>query len=52
MSWFSVLLTGVFIRGAVASPLIANVYLHYLFDLWADVWRKKVAKGDGLRTGP
>src|SRR6516162_4898568 len=31
-------------QGAVASPLIANVYLHYLFDLWADVWRKKVAK--------
>ena len=30
----------------MASPLIANVYLHYLFDLWADVWRKKVAKGD------
>jgi group II intron reverse transcriptase/maturase len=33
-------------QGAVASPLLANVYLHYLFDLWADVWRKKVAKGD------
>jgi hypothetical protein len=33
-------------QGAVASPLIANVYLHYLFDLWTDVWRKKVAKGD------
>src|ERR1700693_175120 len=33
-------------QGAVASPPIANVYLHYLFDLWADVWRKKVAKGD------
>jgi group II intron reverse transcriptase/maturase len=33
-------------QGAVASPLIANVYLHYLFDLWADVWRKKAAKGD------
>ncbi len=33
-------------QGAVASPLIANVYLHYLFDLWADVWRRKVAKGD------
>ncbi|MGA2047913.1 MAG: group II intron reverse transcriptase/maturase [Terracidiphilus sp.] len=33
-------------QGSVASPLIANVYLHYLFDLWADVWRKKVAKGD------
>ena len=33
-------------QGAVVSPLIANVYLHYLFDLWADVWRRKVAKGD------
>jgi RNA-directed DNA polymerase len=33
-------------QGAVISPLIANVYLHYLFDLWADVWRRKVAKGD------
>jgi RNA-directed DNA polymerase len=33
-------------QGSVASPLIANVYLHYLFDLWADAWRKKVAKGD------
>ena len=33
-------------QGAVASPLIANVYLHYLFDLWADVWRRRVAKGD------
>ena len=31
---------------SVASPLIANVYLHYLFDLWADVWRRKAAKGD------
>ena len=30
----------------MVSPLIANVYLHYVFDLWADVWRKKVAKGD------
>jgi len=33
-------------QGAVASPLIANVYLHYVFDLWVEVWRKKVAKGD------
>src|SRR5215469_12073552 len=33
-------------QGAVVSPLIANVYLHYCFDLWADVWRGKVAKGD------
>jgi nucleoid DNA-binding protein len=30
----------------VASPLLANVYLHYVFDLWADAWRKKVASGD------
>jgi len=33
-------------QGAVVSPLIANVYLHYCFDLWADVWRRKAAKGD------
>src|SRR5437879_2707767 len=33
-------------QGAVASPLLANVYLHYLFDLWADVWRRNAAKGD------
>jgi RNA-directed DNA polymerase len=33
-------------QGAVASPLIAKVYLHYLFDLWADAWRRKAAKGD------
>jgi group II intron reverse transcriptase/maturase len=33
-------------QGAVVSPLIANVYLHYTFDLWAEVWRRKVAKGD------
>jgi group II intron reverse transcriptase/maturase len=33
-------------QGAVASPLIANAFLHYVFDLWADVWRRKVAKGD------
>jgi RNA-directed DNA polymerase len=33
-------------QGAVVSPLIANVYLHYSFDLWADVWRRKMARGD------
>jgi Reverse transcriptase (RNA-dependent DNA polymerase) len=33
-------------QGAVASPLLANVYLHYVFDLWIESWRKKVAKGD------
>src|ERR1700688_4488471 len=33
-------------QGAVVSPLLANVYLHYTFDLWADVWRRKRANGD------
>jgi RNA-directed DNA polymerase len=33
-------------QGSVVSPLLANVYLHYLFDLWVEAWRKKVAKGD------
>jgi group II intron reverse transcriptase/maturase len=33
-------------QGAVISPLLANIYLHYVFDLWAEAWRKKVAKGD------
>jgi RNA-directed DNA polymerase len=33
-------------QGAVISPLLANVYLHYVFDLWVEVWRSKVASGD------
>jgi hypothetical protein len=33
-------------QGASASPLLANVYLHYVFDLWADWWRKRYARGD------
>ena len=33
-------------QGASASPLLANVYLHYVFDLWADWWRKRRAHGD------
>jgi RNA-directed DNA polymerase len=33
-------------QGSVVSPLLANVYLHYVFDLWVDVWRKKCARGD------
>jgi len=33
-------------QGAVISPLLANVYLHYVFDLWAEVWRRKWAQGD------
>jgi RNA-directed DNA polymerase len=33
-------------QGAVVSPLLANVYLHYVIDLWVEVWRKKIARGD------
>jgi len=33
-------------QGAVISPLLANVYLHYVFDLWIEAWRQKVATGD------
>jgi RNA-directed DNA polymerase len=33
-------------QGAVASPLFANVYLHYVFDLWANRWRRREAKGN------
>ena len=33
-------------QGAVISPLLANVYLHYVFDLWVQAWREKVATGD------
>jgi RNA-directed DNA polymerase len=30
----------------VISPLLANVYLHYVFDLWAERWRRREATGD------
>jgi RNA-directed DNA polymerase len=33
-------------QGASASPLLANVYLHYVLDLWADWWRRRHAHGD------
>jgi len=33
-------------QGAVASPLLANIYLHYAFDLWVRHWRKHHATGD------
>ena len=33
-------------QGAVVSPLLASVYLHYVFDLWIEAWRQKVAAGD------
>ena len=32
-------------QGAVVSPLLANIYLHYVYDLWADQWRKRHANG-------
>src|SRR5580700_5877187 len=33
-------------QGGSASPLLANIYLHYVFDLWGQAWRKKCAHGD------
>jgi group II intron reverse transcriptase/maturase len=33
-------------QGASVSPLLANVYLHYVFDEWADQWRRTRASGD------
>ena len=33
-------------QGGSASPLLANVYLHYVFDLWVQAWRRKQAHGD------
>jgi len=32
-------------QGGIISPLMANVYLHYVFDLWAQSWRKTQARG-------
>jgi hypothetical protein len=31
---------------AVISPLLANIYLHYVLDLWAHQWRKRHARGE------
>jgi group II intron reverse transcriptase/maturase len=33
-------------QGSVISPLLANVYLHYVFDLWAERWRRREVTGD------
>jgi RNA-directed DNA polymerase len=33
-------------QGASVSPLLSNVYLHYVFDLWADQWRRRNARGE------
>ena len=33
-------------QGATVSPLLANIYLHYVFDLWIQQWRQRYARGD------
>lgn len=33
-------------QGGSVSPLLANIYLHYVFDLWADRWRRRTARGE------
>ena len=33
-------------QGSVISPLLANIYLHYVLDLWAERWRRREATGD------
>lgn len=35
-------------QGGSASPLLANVYLHYVFDQWSQVWQSKTARGEML----
>ena len=37
-------------QGASVSPLLANIYLHYVFDLWAHQWRTRRARGDVVIT--
>jgi RNA-directed DNA polymerase len=34
------------IQGGSISPLLANIYLHYVFDLWVQQWRRRKARGD------
>jgi RNA-directed DNA polymerase len=33
-------------QGGLVSPVLANIYLHYVFDLWVHQWRKRNARGD------
>jgi RNA-directed DNA polymerase len=33
-------------QGATISPLLANIFLHYVFDLWAEYWRRHYARGE------
>jgi group II intron reverse transcriptase/maturase len=37
-------------QGATASPLLSNIYLHYVFDLWVQQWRRTHARGDVIVT--
>jgi RNA-directed DNA polymerase len=37
-------------QGANLSPLLANIYLHYVLDLWVQQWRKRQAQGDVIVT--
>jgi len=37
-------------QGAVISPLLANLYMHYVFDLWTHRWRKTRARGEMIVT--
>ncbi|MCA1678016.1 MAG: group II intron reverse transcriptase/maturase [Actinobacteria bacterium] len=37
-------------QGASVSPLLANVYLHYVFDMWAHQWRRRHARGNVILT--
>jgi RNA-directed DNA polymerase len=34
------------VQGGSISPVLANIYLHYVFDLWAHRWRRKQARGE------
>jgi len=34
------------VQGGSISPLLANVYLHYVFDLWVQRWRRAPTRGD------
>lgn len=33
-------------QGATISPLLANIYLHYVLDLWVQAWRRRYARGE------
>jgi RNA-directed DNA polymerase len=36
------------VQGGSISPLLANIYLHYVLDLWVQRWRKRQAHGDAI----